>query len=98
MAETDGRVVGVIWSRIMDDYGHIDDGTPSMAMAVKDGHRGRGTGTALLDEMLRTLRIAGYPMVSLSVQKENYAAAMYLKAGFKILDETDEEYIMVANL
>ena len=37
-------------------------------------------------------------MVSLSVQKENYAAAMYLKAGFKILDETDEEYIMVAHL
>lgn len=98
VAETDGRVVGVIWSRIMDDYGHIDDGTPSMAMAVKDGHRGRGTGTALLDEMLRTLRKAGYPMVSLSVQKENYAAAMYLKAGFKILDETDEEYIMVAHL
>lgn len=98
VAEIDGRVIGAIWSRIMDDYGHVDDETPSLAMAVKAGYRGRGAGSALLDEMLRILKEAGYHKVSLSVQKENYAVAMYLKAGFKILDETDEEYIMAAHL
>ena len=32
VAESDGRVVGAVWTRIMDDYGHVDDETPSFAM------------------------------------------------------------------
>ena len=31
-AECDGRIVGAVWTRIMDDYGHIDDDTPSFAI------------------------------------------------------------------
>ena len=33
VAEVDGRVVGAAWARIMDDYGHVDDETPSLAIA-----------------------------------------------------------------
>ena len=33
--------------------------------------------------------------VSLSVQKANYATKMYLKIGFEIVKENEEEYIMV---
>ena len=33
--------------------------------------------------------------ISLSVQKSNYAAKMYLKTGFEIVRENAEEYIMV---
>ena len=36
--------------------------------------------------------------VSLSVQKANYAVKMYQKAGFKIVSENNEEYIMVADI
>lgn len=36
-----------------------------------------------------------YSRVSLSVQKANYAAKMYLKIGFEIVKENEEEYIMV---
>ena len=25
VAEDDGRVVGAVWTRIMDDYGHVDE-------------------------------------------------------------------------
>ncbi len=32
--------------------------------------------------------------VSHAVQKDNYALRMYQKAGFKIIDETMEEFIM----
>ena len=29
VAEEDGRIVGAVWTRIMDDYGHVDDDTPN---------------------------------------------------------------------
>ena len=29
VAEVDESVVGAVWVRIMDDYGHIDNETPS---------------------------------------------------------------------
>jgi ribosomal protein S18 acetylase RimI-like enzyme len=48
--------------------------------------------------MLQLLRLDGYPQVSLSVQKANYAFRMYLKAGFKVLKETEEEYLMVCTI
>lgn len=34
VAEVQGNVVGAIWVRIMNDYGHIDNDTPSLAMSV----------------------------------------------------------------
>ena len=34
VAETQGKIVGAIWVRIMNDYGHIDNDTPSLAMSV----------------------------------------------------------------
>ena len=37
----------------------------------------------------------GYKKASLAVQKENYALKMYLKVGFKIFDENEEEFIMI---
>ena len=32
VAEVQGNVVGAIWVRIMNDYGHIDNDTPSLAI------------------------------------------------------------------
>ena len=34
VAEVDGKVVGAVWTRIMDDYGHIDSQTPSLATST----------------------------------------------------------------
>ena len=98
VAEVDGKIVGAIWSRIMEDYGHIADNVPSLAISLYKEYRNQGIGTALLQQMIQLLRREGYERVSLSVQKENYAAKMYLKAGFDVLRETEEEYIMVLDL
>lgn len=98
LSEIDGKVVGAVWVRIMNDYGHIDDTTPSFAISLYKEYRGQGIGTALMQEMFTTLRNAGYKQASLSVQKANYAAKMYLKLGFEIVSENEEEYIMVKNL
>lgn len=98
IAEVDGNIVGAIWARIMNDYGHIDDNTPSLAMSVLKAYRGMGIGTSLLTQMMSTEKAAGYAKLSLSVQKDNYAVKLYRKAGFIAVKETDEEYIMIANL
>lgn len=98
VAEEDGRVVGAVWTRIMDDYGHVDDDTPSFAISLYREYRGRGAGTKMMEEMLELLRGQGYRKASLAVQKANYAVRMYEKTGFKTVDENDEEYIMVCEL
>lgn len=98
IAETDNKIVGAVWVRIMDDYGHIDNNTPSLAISLYKDFRGQGIGTALLESMLLLLKSENYEKVSLSVQKENYACRMYLKAGFEVVGENNEEYIMIRNL
>ena len=98
IAEVDGNIVGAIWARIMNDYGHIDDETPSLAISLYKEYRGRGIGTEMMKEMLSLLKTHNYKRVSLSVQKANYAAEMYRKIGFDIVRENEEEWIMVCNL
>ena len=98
VAECDGKIVGAVWTRIMHDYGHISDDTPSLAISLYKEYRNQGIGTKLLERMIALLRNDGYSQVSLSVQKANYAVGMYRKAGFEVLQETDEELIMVCKL
>ena len=94
-AEVDGKIIGAVWVRIMNDYGHIDDETPSLAISLYKEYRGFSIGTAMMKEILTLLKSHGYSRVSLSVQKANYATKMYLKIGFEIVKENEEEYIMV---
>lgn len=98
VAEADGKIVGAVWVRIMDDYGHIDERTPSFAISLYPQYRGFGIGTALMQQMLMHLKSCGYHGASLAVQKQNYAVRMYRKVGFSIIDENDEEYIMSVDL
>ncbi len=98
VAEVSGKVVGAAWVRIMDDYGHVDDETPSFAISLYKEYRGHGIGTEMMKRMLSELKENGYRRASLAVQKANYAVRMYLAVGFEIVDENDEEYIMIARL
>ena len=95
VAEDDGRVIGAVWTRIMNDYGHVDDDTPSFAISLYKEYRGQGTGTRLMLKMLGLLRTKGYKRASLAVQKANYAVKMYEKTGFVTVDQNQEEFIMV---
>ena len=85
VAEVEKKVVGAVWVRIMNDYGHIDDKTPSLAISLYKEYRGQGIGTDMMKEMLSLLKAHGYKRVSLSVQKTNYAVEMYRKIGFDIV-------------
>ena len=81
VAEVKGKIVGAVWGRIMNDYGHIDDETPSLAISLYGEYRHLGIGTALMKAILHLLKEKGYKQTSLSVQKENYAVNMYQKVG-----------------
>lgn len=98
VAEADGKIVGAVWVRIMNDYGHIDDETPSFSISLYKEYRHKGIGTDLMTKMLLLLRKEGYKRASLAVQKKNYALRMYINVGFEIIGENEEEYIMLRKL
>ena len=98
VSEEDGKIMGAVWTRIMHDYGYVDDSTPSLSISLYQEYRNRDIGKMMLKEMLAHLKKAGYMRTSLSVQKINYAANIYLDMGFKIVGENEEDYIMVYEL
>jgi ribosomal protein S18 acetylase RimI-like enzyme len=98
VADDNGRVAGAAWTRIIPAYGHIDDETPELAISVLPDYRGQGIGTRLLDALFDSLLEKGFKRTSLSVQKENPALRLYRRAGYKIVSENAEDYIMARAL
>ena len=73
-----GRPTGYICSSRL-----MDGGVRIMMFAVHPNHRGRGTGTALIDSLIRRCRMCGYRYITLEVRKENRKArGFYKKLGF----------------
>lgn len=48
VAKIKEKIIGAVWVRIMNDYGHINDETPSFAMSLYEEYRNLGVGTALI--------------------------------------------------
>lgn len=95
VAEVEDKIVGAAWVRIMNDYGHVDDDTPSLAISLYKQYRGLGIGTSMMKNLLSHLKIKGYNKTSLAVQKANYALKLYQSLGYEIVDENEDEYIMI---
>jgi ribosomal protein S18 acetylase RimI-like enzyme len=95
VAVYDEKIVGAVWTRIINGFGSVDEKTPEYAISLYPDYRGRGIGTNLMREMLELLRSKGYKQTSLAVQKENYAVKMYKAVGFEIIKELADEYLML---
>lgn len=67
-------------------------------IADDDGKAVGSVWTRIMNEMLALLKEKGYKHASLAVQKANYAVRMYEQTGFKTVNETEEEFIMVCDL
>ena len=76
----------------------IDDTTPSLSISLLKEYRNLGIGTELMKQILLTLKEREYKQVSLSVQKINYAVSMYKKAGFEVVRENEDDYVMICKL
>lgn len=44
VAEVDNKIVGAVCVRIMNDYGHIDDETPSLSISLYKEYHGYSIG------------------------------------------------------
>jgi ribosomal protein S18 acetylase RimI-like enzyme len=82
----DGGPVGLAWYRFFTEAVHgegfVDDRTPEVAVAVVDGHRGSGIGTALMDAIHARAREQSLTQISLSVDTDNPAKRLYERLGY----------------
>lgn len=85
--EVDGQAVGVIKV--------VQDGTTWTIdqFQVAPAHQGRGLGTLVLRAVIGDARRAG-ALLRLSVLKQNPAAGLYARQGFRTLAESNHSYKM----
>lgn len=98
VAEQNGQIVGAAWARIISAYGHINDNTPELAISVLPEFRNMSIGVKLMRKLFELLKNKGYNKLSLSVQKENKAVNFYIRLGFEIIDQNEDEFIMLKTL
>lgn len=103
IAIEDGFPVGAAWFRLFTrerpGYGFVSESTPELAIAVVPNRRGRGIGDALLTALLDNAKAAGYPALSLCVDRRNAdAVRVYERHGFERVGEDEDTLTMRAVL
>ena len=102
VAEEDGSPLGLVWYRFFTDAEHgegfVDEETPELAVAVVDGHRGKGVGSALMEAIHAHARAEGVGRISLSVDHDNPARHLYERLGYVARAETEDDDRMVLEL
>jgi ribosomal protein S18 acetylase RimI-like enzyme len=93
-AEPAGKPLGAAWFRLFPaedpGYGFVSEDVPELTIGVADDARGRGIGSALMKRVLEVAREEGYPAVSLSVEKDSNAVALYVRFGFQSKGQSEQ--------
>jgi ribosomal protein S18 acetylase RimI-like enzyme len=93
-----GGTVGAAWLRLLAGerrgYGHVDDDTPELSIAVLPDFRNQGIGSRLLDLLMKDA-VERFNKISLSVTKENPARRLYKRFGFEETEEHENDVIML---
>jgi ribosomal protein S18 acetylase RimI-like enzyme len=83
IADDAGCAIGAAYCRLMRGYGYIDDDTPEVTIGVESSYRGRGIGGQLLVALADLARKHGFQRLSLSVEPDNPARALYERVGYR---------------
>lgn len=98
VSAVENKIIGAVWVRIMNDYGHINNKTPFLAISLYKKYRRQEIRSSLTKEMLFLLQTHSYKRISISIQKANYATKLYPKKGFRIIKKISNKWIMMYNL
>ncbi|WP_166659152.1 GNAT family N-acetyltransferase [Labedaea rhizosphaerae] len=96
------RPVGVAWVRFFGEDersdGFVSEDIPELAVGVDAAERGKGAGRLLMTAVHDAARAAGIRRTSLSVDRPNRAAEMYLAQGYQEVRSTENSRVMVLEL
>ena len=102
IAVLEGLAVGAAWCRCFQadapGYGFVDESVPEVSIAVLPGHRGAGIGTELMNALRHEAQIDGIARLSLSVERDNPAYALYERVGFRPVGRDTGAQTMVLDL
>ena len=102
VARRDARPIGAVWVRRGDTerhgFGFVDPDTPELTLAVVASERGRGIGRRLMEALLDDPRLAGVRRLSLSVEHDNPARALYERLGFTTWQSSGGSRTLVIDL
>lgn len=83
-----GAPIGAAWYRTLTrtepGFAYLGTGVPELIIGVRPIWRAHGVGRALLQELCDHARREGFARISLSVQRDNYAATLYRSEGFAV--------------
>ncbi len=98
----DGRPVGAAWWRFFPKhdpgYDFVSDTTPEVSIGVVADVRGQGLGTLLLEALIEEAMRRALPALSLSVEPDNPAMALYQRLGFVTVGRLSGSATMVLTL
>ncbi|MEP4650915.1 MAG: GNAT family N-acetyltransferase, partial [Ilumatobacter sp.] len=99
VAHDDDVPVGAAWCRFFDagshGYGFVSADVPELTIGVVAGRRGEGIGRVLLTGLIDEARQRGVASISLSVEADNPAVALYLDVGFVEVSRVADSPTMV---
>jgi GNAT superfamily N-acetyltransferase len=100
--DPDGRPIGAAWYRLFSAestvHGFLAAGVPELIIGVRPLWRSQGIGRALLRSLAEGARAAGFARITLSVERDNFAGALYRSEGYAVVASKDERDTMVRAL
>ncbi|CAH0126927.1 GNAT family N-acetyltransferase [Microbacterium foliorum] len=97
--DSDEVPIGAAWYRILaqDDpgFGYVGTAVPELIIGVRPVWRAHGVGRALLRRLVVHARSQGHSRISLSVEHDNFAKALYRSEGFIVTESGSARDTMV---
>jgi GNAT superfamily N-acetyltransferase len=94
--------IGAAWYRLFPredpGLGYVGTGVPELVIGVRPIWRARGVGRTLLRELAGHASARGHARLSLSVERENFAVALYRSEGFATVSSGPVRDTMVKRL